>query len=71
VISHVEDLGHFYVQYSSDTDNLQVLMTQLAEYCSGTDHTPIKFSSSKCLPFYSILKISLVSNVFVKMKLIL
>ena len=26
VINHIEDPGHFYVQYSSDTDNLQVLM---------------------------------------------
>ena len=48
VISHIEGPGHFYVQYSSDTDKLQVLMTQLAEHCAtASDHTPIKFSSSK------------------------
>ena len=54
VISHIEDPGHFYVQYSSDTDKLQVLMTQLAEHCAtASDHTPIKFSSSKWFVWWS------------------
>ena len=46
IVSHIEDPGEFYIQYSSDHHNLTSLMTQLAEHCNE-NFTAIKFNSGK------------------------
>ena len=44
IVSHIEDPGEFYVQYSGDHHSLTVLMTQLAEHCDDNP-TAVKFTS--------------------------
>jgi len=46
IVSHIEDPGEFYVQYSTDHQNLTVLMTQLAEHCNNNP-TAISFNNGK------------------------
>lgn len=46
IVSHIEDPGDFYMQYSNDDHNLTMLMTQLAEHCDS-DQTAIKFNSGE------------------------